>query len=84
MTAAYKDINSNIYATNYKWTTNELMSAQNSPVVRPYLECKIVDDSLVYNQSIITSVTTSGMHSGKVVQSPDGSLLAVGRMVNGG
>ena len=75
--------NAEIDVSTYKWLTDTLFSAQQKPSVRPYVQCQIIDQTLLENQIFFGSTSTSPSGSGDLALAPDGSLLAVGVMANG-
>jgi hypothetical protein len=69
-----------IVASDYKWLTETLKTAQQSPAVRPYFSCKILDDKIVPTAILSTSVYP---RVGSVITAPDGNVLAVGEDSDG-
>ncbi len=60
--------------SDYKWLSKTLETAQQQSAVRPYYECRIIDDSILGD--IVTTPTTPAQ--GSVVVAPDGIMYAVG------
>lgn len=81
LTPAFSDLLGNIVVSGYKWLTSTLLSVQQSFVVRPYIQCKILDDTVQPNQKFAGVVFPSAQ--GTMVQAPDGSILAAGFGVGG-
>jgi hypothetical protein len=53
----------------------ELISTQQSSAVRPYIKCKIYDDSITFNSVIREN---GGFGVGTIKQTPDGKIVVVG------
>ena len=65
----------NAVISGYKWLTQSLLTAQQKSNLRPYLECKIIDDELLVD-SILTA--PNNPKKGGAVKAPDGSMLVAG------
>lgn len=74
-TQAFLEPIGNITVSNYKWLTNTLLTAQQSPGMTPYFSLKIVDDTIT-PQTIISPPGVPG--KGQLITAPDGNILAVG------
>lgn len=80
MTSTYQDFaGCSVTTSNYKWLTAKLLAAQKQYNVRPYFQCKIVDDTIAA-QSPLTLVSGGANlpKYGKFVTAPDGALIGVG------
>jgi hypothetical protein len=73
-------VNSSMEVSNYKWMTNSLLTAQQKSNVRPYFECKIVDDFIVGKSNLGTNI---GPIKGSAVNAPDGAILSAGSDLSG-
>jgi hypothetical protein len=76
-TPAFNDFLCSVNVSDYKWLTPTLKTAQQQFAVRPYYECRIVDDSLL-PQSAILGNAFNVLSQGSAVNAPDGNILAVG------
>lgn len=64
--------------SGYKWLTATLLSAQQRYAVRPFFQCRILDDTIQPNQIINGAGTQQPVLNGSSVTAPDGSVLAAG------
>jgi hypothetical protein len=71
---AFSDLSSSANISDYKWLSKTLKTAQQQQAVRPFYQCKIIDDSVVGD-----AVTTPGNPTqGSSCVGPDGFMYAAG------
>ena len=74
MPADFKDLQATSNISDYKWLSKKLKTAQQQQAVRPFYECRIVDDSIVGD----VLSTPNNPLQGSVCVAPDGNMFAVG------
>jgi hypothetical protein len=74
-----------VQASNYKWATGTLLSAQQSSATRPYINCQIIDKGFREVSEPISSAFGSplSLEFGNSINAPDGTILTIGRDTNG-
>jgi hypothetical protein len=76
----FTDLACSLVVSAYKWLTSTLLSAQQSPAVRPYFQCLIKDDKIV--PTAILSNSTYPLN-GDIDITPDGYVVAAGLDASG-
>lgn len=74
MSADFKDLQCQTNVSDYKWLSKTLKTAQQQSAVRPFYECKIIDDSILGD--VVTNPATP--LQGSACIAPDGNMFAVG------
>lgn len=73
-TPGFKDFQVQANVSDYKWLSKTLKTAQQQPAVRPFYQCKVIDDSVVGNSVAHPLQPTQG----SACTAPDGRMYAVG------
>ena len=73
-TSATKDLQCQANVSDYKWLSKTLKTAQQQQAVRPFYQCKIIDDSVIGDSVSNPAVPLQG----SACVAPDGNMFAVG------